>query len=157
MARPLFAEVVEVQQHGLQLLEAFQELVANPSRRAGIGQGERFHSLFQPQRIGMAPQQLPKTLMIALRCENMFARLGLVIEDADQSIDRIDTATDFLPKVPTVQFDIPADGQHLNRRLTLVTQRGLIHKRGIRRGKKPTTTRSVGLAAEGILGCSSAA
>ena len=77
----MFAEVVKVQQHGLQFLEVFEELVANP--RAAVGQGERFRCLFQPQRIGMEPQQLPKTLMIALGGEDMLARFRLVIEDAD--------------------------------------------------------------------------
>lgn len=44
---------------------------------------ERFVGPFQLQRIGLPPQQLPKTLMIALRREDMLTRLGLVIEEAD--------------------------------------------------------------------------
>jgi len=92
----------------------FEELVANP--RAAVGQGERFRCLFQPQGIGMEPQQLPKTLMIALGGEDMLARFRLVIEEADPS--KLRASLHFLETLVTACFRPRQGLEILHPRLT---------------------------------------
>src|SRR3990167_8568665 len=77
----VLAEVEEVQQHRVQLLEVLENLVANPG--PAVSQRQRLQGLLQGDRVGMPTEQDPEGLVVACGGEGVHARFALVVEQTD--------------------------------------------------------------------------
>ena len=74
------AEMVEVQQHGIQVLEVFKELVTNPW--AAVRQRDLLVRILKFELIRLILQQHAEALRVFLRRERVDTALALIIENA---------------------------------------------------------------------------